>query len=109
MAEAKMSQAPSQLRNLFALLIAHCNISNPLRLWENYKESMAEDFIYEMQQRNLGLPIVFSDLIQNRVLILIEDKFLLYTRKSLQDLGLPAPQRPYLKKLSEKPHMTKGI
>ncbi|XP_029657713.1 ATP-dependent DNA helicase pif1-like [Octopus sinensis] len=36
---------PSKIRYLFTLMLAYCNISNPLQLWEKHKEIMCEDIL----------------------------------------------------------------
>jgi hypothetical protein len=42
--EAVAFQMPKQVRTLFAMLLIHCHPSNPVDLWEFFKESMCEDF-----------------------------------------------------------------
>ena len=41
--EATVSQSPSALRNLFAIMITACEVSDPLSLWETHKEALTED------------------------------------------------------------------
>ena len=41
--EASGFQMPRQLRNMFATICACCHPSDPLSLWDNYKDAMIED------------------------------------------------------------------
>ena len=45
MAEAEGFSMPHQLRDLFATLCAHANLSDPLTLWNRYKDKLMEDYI----------------------------------------------------------------
>lgn len=45
MREAAVFMMPKQLRRLFVRLIIHCNPIYPEKLWEDFKDEMAEDFI----------------------------------------------------------------
>ncbi|XP_059446564.1 uncharacterized protein LOC132178128 [Corylus avellana] len=42
--EASSYQMPYSLRRLFATILVYCNPSNPRALWEQFEESMSEDF-----------------------------------------------------------------
>lgn len=44
MSEAATYQMPYSLRRLFATLLVYCNPANPRELWEQFKESMSEDY-----------------------------------------------------------------
>nr|XP_016471553.1 PREDICTED: uncharacterized protein LOC107793670 isoform X1 [Nicotiana tabacum]XP_016471558.1 PREDICTED: uncharacterized protein LOC107793670 isoform X1 [Nicotiana tabacum]XP_016471563.1 PREDICTED: uncharacterized protein LOC107793670 isoform X1 [Nicotiana tabacum]XP_016471572.1 PREDICTED: uncharacterized protein LOC107793670 isoform X1 [Nicotiana tabacum]XP_016471583.1 PREDICTED: uncharacterized protein LOC107793670 isoform X1 [Nicotiana tabacum]XP_016471591.1 PREDICTED: uncharacterized pro len=44
MSEAASYQMPYSLRRLFATLLVHCNPTNPRELWEQFEESMSEDY-----------------------------------------------------------------
>ena len=41
--EASGFQMPRQFRNMFATICACCHPSDPLSLWDNYKDAMIED------------------------------------------------------------------
>ncbi|WMV27142.1 hypothetical protein MTR67_020527 [Solanum verrucosum] len=42
--EAVCYQMPYSLRHLFATILVYCNPDNPKELWEQFEESMSEDF-----------------------------------------------------------------
>ncbi|KAL3352294.1 hypothetical protein AABB24_020373 [Solanum stoloniferum] len=44
MTEAVCYQMPYSLRHLFATILVYCNPDNPKELWEQFEESMSEDF-----------------------------------------------------------------
>ncbi|XP_076937499.1 uncharacterized protein LOC143605165 [Bidens hawaiensis] len=41
--EAKAWATPTELRALFAHILLHCEVANPLKLWENHWRSMSDD------------------------------------------------------------------
>ncbi len=47
MEEAASMASASCLRALFAALLVFNAVTNPLALWERFKEDMAEDFMYQ--------------------------------------------------------------
>ena len=100
--EAAATGSAFKLRSLFALIISTCSPSNPLLLWENHKESLAEDILHQAQHQNPGIPMIFNEGIFNECLIRIEDKVVTMVGKSLQQLqvGLPLPQRQEANQLS---------
>ncbi|XP_036319170.1 uncharacterized protein LOC118733741 [Rhagoletis pomonella] len=86
MAEAVLCRSAAKLRELFAILVSTCGLSNPLNLWNKYKADLSEDIAYRLQDTH-------NDIIYNEALVLIEDKMLTISGKCLADFGLPTPQR----------------
>ena len=84
---------PKMIRGMFAVILIAENPSNPLLLWNNHKESMSEDFLYQARQAHPDGDVDFSDEIFNHALIAIEDKLLDMENKLLTDFGLPAADR----------------
>ena len=76
MAEASVSCTPISLRNLFAIILKTCEVSNPLVLWQKYKNELSEDYKYQQQLRFPEREIAFSEEIYNFALIDIEDRVL---------------------------------
>jgi hypothetical protein len=50
MEEAVSMASASCLRALFAALLVFNAVTNPLVLWERFKDDMAEDFFYQARQ-----------------------------------------------------------
>ncbi|CAM1299818.1 Uncharacterised protein r2_g976 [Pycnogonum litorale] len=89
--EASLSRMPRQMRDLFSVMLQSCHISNPIELWETYKENLSEDFLYQAQRRHSAAQ--YTNSIFNLTLIAIEDKVLSLGGKGLKMLGLPTPER----------------
>ncbi|XP_057290909.1 uncharacterized protein LOC130613606 [Hydractinia symbiolongicarpus] len=77
--EAVNFQMPRQLRQLFAIILIHCEPSDPFTLWTRYKGSMCEDYPRQMNE----------DQAEYRVL---QDIYsvLRQSGKSLTDFNLPS-------------------
>ena len=67
MNEAVNDQMPSALRNLFATILIYNNPSNPLALWNQFKEHLSEDIMHKNNERVL-LPET-----ENECLLLLQD------------------------------------
>ena len=89
--EAEACQLPKQMRSLFAIMLISCEISDQLGLWEKYKEAMSQDVLYAAQQ--LHLEAISNEHIINKTLILLQDHTLQIGGKSLDNHGLPIPNR----------------
>jgi hypothetical protein len=68
--EAAAKEMPRHLRQLFATILAYCNVSNIAQLWHGHIQSMSEDFM-----RRFGVTVI-DDRIQVAVLRDI-DQFLI--------------------------------
>ena len=44
--EASITASARQVRDLFVTILGNCEPSNPVTLWEEFKEDMYEDFVY---------------------------------------------------------------
>ncbi|KAG5893813.1 hypothetical protein JTB14_027850 [Gonioctena quinquepunctata] len=89
MEEAVLCRSPSQIRELFAILICTCGLSKPLQLWDKYKASLLEDILHRFERMDQ----VNNDLCLNEALRHIENKIITIYRKKLSDFGMPTPQR----------------
>lgn len=93
LAEAAISASTSQIRMLFAIILSVCFPSNPPLLWINYRDDMADDILHRVRQNTNNSELDFTDEIYNEALVLIEDLCLMICNKSLQQLGMPSPNR----------------
>ncbi|GFR27078.1 ATP-dependent DNA helicase [Trichonephila clavata] len=91
--EAAFMHSPRILRDLFAVMLQVCAVSNPNQLWINHQENLSEDILHRIriQQRNMDLE--FSTEILNEALIIIEDKVRSLGGSYLKSVGLPQPNR----------------
>lgn len=113
MKEAVIAQSPIMLRELFVIILLFCHPSEPTKLWELFKEDLSEDILHRERLLNLNPDLPFSEEIYNEGLILIEDKILELNDKTLNDFGLPSPNRSNkpsshetLKKMHDKNQLT---
>lgn len=88
--EAVVTRHPLQIRNLFAIILTTCAPADPLTLWEQFKESLSENVLRRIQMTNPNNDIQLSDEIFNETLILIEQKCISISNKTLLQLGLPS-------------------
>lgn len=91
MEEAASIRSPKQLRQLFAILLKTCSISDPFDLWEKFRENMAEDFLHRVQQERQSEDITFSDPIFNEALLDLENNIRSMGGDSISIYGLPEP------------------
>lgn len=85
MDEAVLCRSAAKIRELFAILVCTCGLSNSLQMWEKYKDALSEDIAHRLQGAN-------NELIINEALKIIESKIISMSGKSLTDFGLPKPQ-----------------
>ena len=69
-------KSPSNLRDLFSLLIKWEVITSPQNLWEKYREEFAVDILHKYRTTNKNPNIQYSEHIFNEALLLIEDRVL---------------------------------
>eukprot|EP00106_Octopus_bimaculoides_P023410 XP_014790852.1 PREDICTED: uncharacterized protein LOC106884134 [Octopus bimaculoides] len=71
--EAAVSSSPTQLRNLFAIMLRTGHLSNPKQLQENYMHEH-KHVLNRAQKENPNLDLQLNDNILNKTLILLENK-----------------------------------
>ncbi|XP_045536286.1 uncharacterized protein LOC106720810 [Papilio machaon] len=89
--EAAQCKSATKMRELFAILIATCGLSNPQQLWEKFKNDMADDILHRLKEQNPDAS--YNDLIYNDALTKVEDQVITITGKDLTDFGMSRPQR----------------
>lgn len=65
--------------------------ANPQELWDKYKNDMANDILYRLQEHNPD--ITYNNLIYDEALAKIEDQVITITEKDLSLFGMSRPQR----------------
>ena len=63
--EAVNFATASQIRELFVLILLNCTPANPRNLWDTYKNSMSEDFLYNYRKTNNNMDLEITDEIYN--------------------------------------------
>ncbi|XP_071642973.1 uncharacterized protein [Temnothorax longispinosus] len=91
--EAALCDSPLKLRELFTVMLAFCQLSEPQSLWEKYKDSFSEDITRQVERELQGSAQQVMDEVYNRCLVLIENAVVALGGKELQQYGLPQPKR----------------
>lgn len=91
--EAAASRMPSHIRNLFAIIISNCYPSDPVALWEKFKDAMTEDILNTHRRLNPTIEVNFNPTFYNQSLILIENLTLMMCGKNLIELSMTSPNR----------------
>ena len=97
LSEAIHLRTGPSLRSLFLSMLRDCFPSQPLLLWEQYKDSLCDDLKRTLLRRGLTNPS--PQLIHNYGLHLLQVELGIDTNKSLTDLGLVEPQNDWTRLL----------
>ena len=92
MEEAIVSNSSASIRTLFAVILAWCEPSNPLEIYDNHKEAMAEDFLHQQRILQGDEHLEISDDIFNLALDDLQEKVISMGGRQLSEYGLPQPQ-----------------
>ena len=71
-----MSEMPSQVRTLYAIILTTCAPADPLALWDSHRDSMTEDYLHHHHLTLSESDLSFTDDMYNRALNDIQDKVL---------------------------------
>ena len=91
--EAAISRSPKALRCLFAMLLFYCEVSDPLTLWNNFKNELSQDFLFTDQFSCDDNNLTFSDTHYNSALIDIENCLYTFGCQTLSAYNLPLASR----------------
>ena len=79
LSEAATTSFPRQLRELFVIILAMCDPSNPIDLWDEFKHFMIEDYT------NLGM---YTRAAENHALKYIDESLSMNHGRSLANFNL---------------------
>ena len=71
--EASEIKTGNEIRHLFALILSSCEVTFPLKLWEENCESLCEDILYNKQKETNNPHYPLNDYIKNKALQDIEN------------------------------------
>ncbi|KAL0830677.1 hypothetical protein ABMA28_002814 [Loxostege sticticalis] len=93
LAEAVVSDSPSRLRHLFAVMLVFCGLSNPLELWEKYQRHFSEDFLHAVRNNEPLNSSVhdYDERAVNNCLNALQHVVITIGGNSLSQYGLPTP------------------
>ena len=104
MQEASVSNSAASLRSLFAVILTWCEPSNPLDIYEHYKESIAEDFLHQQRTRLGNVELGFNEDVFNLALNDLQERVLSMGGRQLSEYGLPQPQAVDNDRLAQEYH-----
>ncbi|QQP50759.1 ATP-dependent DNA helicase, partial [Caligus rogercresseyi] len=91
--DAVVSRSPVMLRQLFAIMLVYCSLTNASQLWEKYRDSMTEDILLQARRQADDEYPQFTPTMYNQALIFLEDKVLEIGGCSLDNYALTTPDR----------------
>ncbi|XP_039287896.1 ATP-dependent DNA helicase pif1-like [Nilaparvata lugens] len=104
--EAAVSESPQKLRELFVVMLVFCQVSDPAKLWDEFKLHFSEDILHRLGKyfpENNQVSVEAC----NQCLILIEDALLRLGGHNLQQFNLPQPTRT--EKIVENPEYMREL
>ncbi|GFQ85412.1 ATP-dependent DNA helicase [Trichonephila clavata] len=91
--DARISSNASKLRELFAIILVFCNVSNPSELWDKFQDHLMEDYVRDFQRHYPDADInAHLENFSNRALLALQDVLLSIGGNTLPHYGLPSPQ-----------------
>ena len=93
LSEASLFASPDKMRELFAIMLVFCSISNPSALWIKYKDHFSEDLIRDIMRRIPDADLsLYKESIENSCLLLLQDFVTSVGGNPIAQYGLPNPQ-----------------
>ncbi|GFQ90385.1 ATP-dependent DNA helicase [Trichonephila clavata] len=91
--DARISSSTSKLRELFAIILVFCNVSNPSELWDKFQDHLMEDYVRDFQRHYPDADInAHLENFSNHALLALQDVLLSIGGNTLPYYGLPSPQ-----------------
>ncbi|KAF0775701.1 hypothetical protein AaE_000599, partial [Aphanomyces astaci] len=91
MDEAEETKSPSRIRDLFVIVLTAYFPARASDLWDKYKDSMSEDILFRLRQELGDHELAMTTDMHNEALVMIEDKVLMTSGKTLNDFGIDVP------------------
>ena len=83
-----MYQTGYGLRSLFVIILTQCNVTDPLKLWNDHKKNLAEDILYKHRIKKRNPKLNYTEDIFQYALIDVEKRLKIF-HKSLEHFKLP--------------------
>lgn len=90
LSDASICCTPKSLRCLFTIMLTFCQITDPLMLWQNYRESMADDILHRKRQE-LSSNDSFDQSIFDEALFELNKEVEVLSGKSIVHFGFSLP------------------
>ncbi|XP_014298458.2 uncharacterized protein LOC106693783 [Microplitis demolitor] len=92
LAEVSISDSSYKIRELFAVMLVFCQVGDPIKLWDKYRDNFTDD-IKRRMSRNRENSDLDVDIVYNQCLINLEDMVIAMSGKTLLQFGLTSPSR----------------
>ncbi|XP_057341623.1 ATP-dependent DNA helicase pif1-like [Microplitis mediator] len=92
LAEVSISDLSYKIRELFAVMLVFCQVGDPIKLWDKYRDNFTDD-IKRRMSRNRENSELDLDIVYNQCLINLEDMVIAMSGKTLLQFGLTSPSR----------------
>ncbi|XP_044597462.1 uncharacterized protein LOC123274027 [Cotesia glomerata] len=92
LAEVSISDSSYKIRELFAVMLVFCQVGDPIKLWDKYRDNFTDD-IKRRMSRNRENSELDLDIVYNQCLINLEDMVIAMSGKTLLQFGLTSPSR----------------
>ncbi|XP_044596684.1 uncharacterized protein LOC123273344 [Cotesia glomerata] len=104
--EASLTDSPQKIRQLFAVMLVFCIPSDPMELWIKYKKYLSEDYL-RIIMRNLpdADPDQYTEEVENRCLIDLNNILISISGNSLNHYGLPTPTVDYRNAINNREYL----
>ena len=90
--QAAESSHPAAIRHLFSIM-SFCEVSDPLRLWNEFREAMSEDYLQAARRQEGNEARTFSQMEFDQCLCAIQTHLLTMCGRTLVSAGLPDPSQ----------------
>lgn len=91
LSESAMCSSPRSLRYLFAIIVAFCQVTDSVSLWNKFQENMANDILIRRRRELFLDDVQYDQNILDEALFELNKVVQLLSGKSLKDFGLPIP------------------
>jgi len=92
-AEAALCQSPHMIRDQFTITLVFCQVTDPLCLWDKFKEYLSENFKIRLGRQDSVDAEYLADVVLNKCLSVIEDAVLALGGQPLKEYGLLQPSK----------------
>ncbi|XP_053598610.1 uncharacterized protein LOC128668835 [Microplitis demolitor] len=92
LAEVSISHSSFKIRELFAVMLVFCQVGDPIKLWDKYRDNFTDD-IKRRMSRNRENSELDVDIVYNQCLINLEDMVIAMSGKTLLQFDLTSPSR----------------
>lgn len=91
LSEAAICSSATSLRYLFAIIVAFCQVTDSVSLWNKFRENMASDILIRQRRELVSDDLQYDQNIFDEALFELNKVVQLLTSKSINDFGLPMP------------------